>query len=361
MTIVDPQSEAVLDLVRESLARTLHEEFGETLDEIEILQVLPKPYSLITFLAAITDLGRRRFVLKQIVKHPLNASIVDEPDQALVEYDILARLYPKFAGIERCSVPRPIVALPEIDAFLMEHVEGHDLVGDLKFVHYLASRTMFRQLQDDFYDCGRWLRHFQQFTGLRLAGASLLDNILVRCNDRLRLIEESRDRRYPSDLRKRATDYIEKQVDRLANASILVTGRHGDFGPSNTLTGVGGVTVLDFFGYREDPLPVDIVGMLLRFESLPRFFIANSASRSRALRDRFLAGLGPLPEVPPPLVLLCEAMHRIVAISGPAFERMGEGLQRPMRWTDVWAQSRSLSVNVKWLLMRRQESSLWPR
>jgi hypothetical protein len=298
--------------------------------------------------------------MKQIVKHPLNDFIIDEePDQTLVEYNLLTRLYSKFVEVERCSVPRPIVALPEIDAFIMEHVEGHDLVDDLKYVHYLANRAKFRRLQGDFFDCGRWLRYFQQFTGIHRNGACALDNILVRANDRLRVIEESRDQRCPRYFRKTATDYIEKQVDQLANTDILVTGRHGDFGVWNTLTGAEGITMLDFFGYREDPLPVDIVSVLVYLGNISHN-IANSTSRIQTLQDHFLAGLGPIPEMPPPLVLLCEAMRRIRSIAGVVIMRTGDASLRRICLPERWARSRSLRANVNWFLTPREEPSLWP-
>ena len=226
-----------------------------------------------------------------------------EPDQAVVEYNILYHLYPKFAAIERCSVPGPIAVLPEIDAFLMEYVEGHILADDLLFVHYLFHRANFRELQDHFYDCGRWLRHFQQFTGMRTAGMCAPDNILLHCNDRLRVIEESGDRRCPRDFQKKTMSFIEKQVQELANEQIPVIGRHGNFGPWNILAGPHGVTIIDFFGFREDPLPVDVLSMLVHIECI-NHGIAKSGSRIRALRERFLAGLEPLPEMPQPLVLL---------------------------------------------------------
>ena len=187
-----------------------------------------------------------------------------------------------------------------------------------------------------------------------------MDHILVRCNDRLSMIEESRDLGCPRDFRKIATGYIEKQVDRLANTGILVTGRHGDFGPWNTIATPNGVTVIDFFNYREGALHEDIVGILVYLESLS-YGIANSSHRLLMLHHCFLAGLGPLFEVPQPLVLLCEAQQRIIRIADAVLVRSGEGLRRPIRCTESWENSRSLAANVKWFQMHLQESSLWFR
>ena len=37
----------------------------------------------------------------------------------------------------------------------------------------------------------------------------------------------------------------------------FATGNHTDFGPWNTLVGSEGVTVIDFFGSREGPIPLE--------------------------------------------------------------------------------------------------------
>ena len=89
------------------------------------------------------------------------------------KYGILADLYPRFASVERCSVPRPVAVTPEADGFLMEYVDGHVLADDLRFVHFASNRSGFRRLQNHFRDCGRWLRYFQQFNRMRCAEQAL--------------------------------------------------------------------------------------------------------------------------------------------------------------------------------------------
>ncbi len=352
MTIEQPNFDCNLEIVREALARQSGGQSDEQIRSIEVLQQIPRPYSVVSFLAISTDSGSYRLVLKRMTNNPLNTSIVETSDQAAVEYGILTKMHPEFVEIERCSVPRPILALPEINAYIMEFVEGDVLADRLMFVHYLASRTNFRQLQDHFHDCGRWLRHFQQSNGRRLAAVSGIDNVVVRAHDRLRLIEESANRHCPKDFRKRATDFIEKQVQSLANTEILVTGRHGDFGPWNTLAGPGGVTVIDFFGFCEDPLPVDVLSMLVYLESISHD-IANSPARCRTLQKKFLAGFGPVPKVPKSLVLLCEAQQRIQQIASKVIANQKGVFSR-------WERSRSLRANIDWFLTPREESSLWP-
>lgn len=360
MTATPTHPECDVEAVREGLARQLLEHSGEHLKSLETVQIISRPYSVISFLAVSTNLGSYRLVLKRFTKNPLNAGVLaTEPDQADVEYNILTQLHASFSTVEGCSVPRPIAVFPELGAYVMEHVDGHDLALDLWSVHYFSRRAEFRKLQEHMHLCGLWLRHFQRITGTQHTNPSSLDRILEHCDSRLRVIEDSGDRRCPRDFRRKANQFIEDQVKRLSGTEILVTGCHTDFGPWNTMAGPQGVTVIDFFGYHHAPLPADVLSMLLYLECL-KFGIANSESRLRKLRERFLAGFGPLPEVPQPLVLLCEAKQRIQKIAGAVLALSGTGLIRPIRWTESWEYSRSLSANVKWFQMQPQKSSYWP-
>ena len=193
----------LLEPVQQKLAEFVHDQCGEVLRDMETTQVLRKPYSTTSFLRVVTNSGNHHFVLKQIIRHPVNAAIVANVNQAIVEFEVIRDLYPKFAQVEYCSVPRPIAVFPEHEAFVMEYVSGRLLDEELRYARYFANRDGFRTLADHFYYCGRWLRYFQQFSGFRTAGVEALENILTRCDDRLRRIEEAGDRHCPKDLRPR--------------------------------------------------------------------------------------------------------------------------------------------------------------
>jgi len=306
-----------LDIVRKELERFYREEKGEALDRVEVTRVERRSFSGITFLSAHTRRGSDRLVVKQICKHPLNAAIVPEPDQAVVEFKILQRLYAGFADLENCSVPRPLLVIPEIDALVIEHVEGHLLADDLRYVRYFASRARFRELQQRFYDCGCWLRRLWEVTGIRRGDATAVQGIVTRCQDRLRMIEQSGDRRIAHGFCARARELIEAQVRALADEEIPITGRHGDFGPWNILAHSKGIVVLDFYGYREDPLPVDVLKMHTYLEAVAHG-VVTSRRRVAALQERFLAGVGTLPQVPSSLLTLCEAADRVGNMAGTA-------------------------------------------
>jgi len=352
MPTLDLDSPAIRKLLHRKLAEILEEGSGERLERLEIPHIQKRPYSSTAFLAAHTDRDTRRLVLKRVVRHPLNEGLVEEPDQALVEFNVLSQLYPEFLTIERCSVPRPVAILPEIEAFVMEHVEGEILADKLNAIHYMANRKTFQRLKRDFHDCGRWVRHFQRFTGRSFSSSSVLENLVLRSDDRLRLIEESSDRRCPANVRRNAAAFIRRQAERLDGVDIAVSGRHGDFGPWNTLSCQEGVTVFDFFGFRRDPLCVDALSVLVFLEAAS-LGIANSASRTQALQESFLDGLGPLPELPQPLLLLAEAQQRILRLAAAVLSREGHIATRV-------EHSRSIRANVRWFLAPAERSTFWP-
>jgi hypothetical protein len=304
-------------------------------------------------LLAKTDSGSYRFVVKQVVYDSANASLVADKNQAVVEHSVLTCLYPKFYQVPYCSVPKPIAVLPEIDSYIMEFVEGHLMEEDLRFLHYLANCTKFEELKIHFRHCGRWLRCFQNFSGKRRAKMEALDGTLKRCESRLHLIEKLDDPRCPKGFRSAVERFLQEQIEKLTDAEFQVAGRHGDFGPWNVMIGSKGVTVLDFFGYQEAPLPVDILKMLLKLEE-DSLHPANSHCRLDELREHFLVGYGPLPELPKTLVTVCEAMHRICGLYGALSTRSKGFFQRIYR-------HRRIKANLEWLLKENgSRPLLWP-
>lgn len=331
-----------LELIREKLRAHLVDEYKEVMRNMNVSRLLEKPFSITAVLSVTTDQGHHRFIAKQLLQHTVNAAIIKHDGQANVEFNILNRLYDRYLEVAHCAVPRPVAMLPEIDSLIMEFVDGHLLENDLRYVHYFADRSRFKALQGHFYHCGRWLRYFQKFTGYRCAGPEAVQHIYMHCQDRLRMIEESGDRRCPRDLRERVTELLDTHIQTLSTKEVLVTGRHGDFGPWNIIVDTSGVTVFDFYGFQYGPVPVDVLKMLVFIERL-RHAIPNSPRRVESLRERFLAGLGPLPEMPHSLSTLCEAMHRIVSIAGIT-------MASSVPWFRGLEQSAILSTNLRWLL-----------
>jgi hypothetical protein len=351
--VADPQElKDLLSVLRDSLAEWLLQEEREMLRTLEVVRILRRPYSSVVFLRAVTQKGNRQLVAKTIALHPENRGITDRANQAVVEYEILRALWPRFSAVERCGVPRPLAVLPEAQTYVMEYVEGRLLSDELRHARRLSSRAGFNRLCDSYYECGRWLRLFQGFTGSRRVTPDALDGILERCAVRLRAISEAKDSRWPSSLSEEVTAFLAEQRAALAGEEILVAGRHGDFGPWNVLAGPDGITVIDFLGYEEEPVALDILSMLMVLEN-ERRCLSASPRRISVLEHRFLEGFGTLPQVQRPVYLICETLLRISSIWG-CISRPVAGIRRRI---ENYAR---VKANGRWLQKLGRNRALWP-
>lgn len=347
------QNAAAADSLDETLRTYFAREHGEQLLRVQVQRVLRKPFSETTFLTAVTQRGIHRLVAKRQLAHPANTALVREPDQASVEFGILQLLHGKFTSIPHCAAPRPIACLPAVNTVVMEHVDGELLVDRFRAVHYLGGRRRLDALKTAYFNCGLWLRCFQKFTGMRPAGPDALRDVLIRCHERLRMIEEAGHRAWSKQLHYQTAELMQRCADNLQGEDLLETGRHGDFGPWNVIVNRGNVTVIDFYGYRFGLVPIDALKMLVYLESVG-LEIPNSAQRVQALQRAFLAGLGPAPAFPAALLLLCETMHRIAVIAGVV-----AAPQRP--WLRRVLDRPVVQANVHWLINRANDAALWRR
>jgi hypothetical protein len=325
----------------------------ESVEDLCVSNIIRRPYSTVLFLTVKTDRHTRKLVAKRIVHHPENKTVSTRENQAVVEFNILQHLYAKFEPVAGCSVCRPVVVLSALETVVIEFVEGTLLADELGRARYLSSRSGFAQLQALFHQCGRWLSHFQEFTKAQPTGPEIVDGILQRCDFRLGLIEAAHDPRCPDHLRSRVMRRLHQQRRSLEGACIRAAGRHGDFGPWNILCGPAGITVLDFFSYQEEPLPVDPLQMLMALER-EKACLTTNALRIEALKECFVEGYGNLSGVQAPLVYLCESLQRICTVQGCVTPRGGWFHKRIER-------SRCVRSNLEWLTADTPPSSLWPR
>jgi hypothetical protein len=245
----------------------------------------------------------------------MNKAVTDKENQAVVEYNILKKVYPKFKQVEKCSVPRPILVIPEVETYIMDFEEGRPLVDEHRYLRYFSSKKEFNKLRDYYVCCGKWLRHFQEFTGFRTSSAEAFSGIIDRCDFRLKMIEESGNPLWPLGLRSRIMDFIDEQISELSDERVIVCGRHGDFGPWNILAGPNGISVIDFLGFRDEPLPVDLLQVLVFLED-EKCSLTCSGRRTKILESSFLEGYGGLPDVPFPVLAVCETMQRVYRVWG---------------------------------------------
>lgn len=342
----------VVARVRRELGERMSLAEGRELLELEVLKVFKRPFSTVRILECRSSHENSYLVMKTINDHPINLAITESSNQAMVEYDILKFLYPKYKDICECYVPRPVFVVPDMGTYLMEYVDGTVLIDSFRHVRMLSSQRKFQQLNRGVYLCGRWLRALHQFTGIKKMGVESLDGIVDRGIQRLKLIEEESESWRLREFRKTAQDFLEQQMTQLAGVEIPVSGRHGDFSPNNVIAGSRGITVIDFMGYQHDPISVDICKMLVFLEDASSS-MTSSAQRVRYLSRSFIDGYGDLPCVPKPAVLLCEAVQRIVSVWG--------GISHAKRRLHHRLESRKrIARHIQWFKNEEARASIWP-
>jgi len=343
--------ETILPTVQAALADHLYDQEKEMLHALEPQQFMQRPFSAVGFLRARTSNGIRKVVMKTTVHHPVNRAITERENQAVVEYNILKLMHPKFETVAGCSVPRPLLVLPEIETYVMEFVEGQLLMDEFKFTRILSAKNRFLILREHINYCGRWLKHFQEFTGNHTADVGVLNGVIERAEHRLKLIEGSGDPRCPKNLRNKVIKFLNEQLERLRGKDILVSGRHGDFTPLNVIAGSEGITVIDFLGYQVEPVPVDIFKMLV-FLKDEMMALSSSRSRVNELKRAFLDGYGAFPHVLEPVLLICEAMQRIVSIWG--------AVSNPnLHFHHRIEASHRIKEHINWLTTTKKRKMLW--
>jgi len=341
-----------IETVKVALVGYLRAAENDQLKDFEVINVNHRSFSTIVHLKIETAKINKRLVMKTINHHPINKDVIDRENQAVVEYNILRNLYPKFQKIENCSVPQPILVVPEIETYLMGYVDGDLLINELRWDRHLSSQKKFKELQGHFYNSGRWLRYFQEFTGLSDVSSGALNSVIERAESRLRLIEELNYPRCPKNLLREVRTFLYDQLNKLSGEKILVSGRHSDFHPLNILIGQNGVTVIDFMGYQEDCIAVDVLKMMVHLEDEKRSLTASSR-RVKALQDKFLEGYGKAPVVPMPALLICEAMQRIVSLWG--------NISTPSKLFHHYLEANlRIKAHLDWLIDEKKRRLLWP-
>jgi len=341
-----------IEFVKTALSEHIGKEEQEQITLIEVLRINRRPFSTVVFLGVRTHSRDRKMVMKVINHHPINREVVESRNQALVEYNILKELHPKFEKVEGCSVPCPILVVPELETYVMEFVDGELLINELRWDRHLSSRKKYARLQEHFHNCGRWLRIFQEFTGIQEVSSDVLAQSIERAESRLRLIEDARHPNCPKSLARIVKALLEDNWRQLSKVKVPVSGRHSDFHPLNILAGENGITVIDFMGYSQDCIAVDGLSMLVHLEDERRSMTA-SRRRVEGLRERFLEGYGERPEIPMPVLFICEAMQRIVSVWGSISALRG-------RLHHKWEAEARIKTHIQWLMNEGERKYLWP-
>lgn len=232
-----------------------------------------------------------------IVKQPHTAWSQDDvsnPLSAREEFDALRRLYEHFARLGLAfRVPEPVAFLPEVDAVMMEYVDGvtvKDLLG-------YGSLRRPTTLLDGLSASGTFLRHLHTLESLPQVEVDLkaqAERVLAVAEEKLHPLGLD----LPGQVRRTMQEF-----PRLSARSSQVR-LHGDFGPANILLARDGSTVgldasLEAVGLPEDDLVryVALTSGIIRLA--PEIVLPPVAAVRRRMEDRLLTGYYGGPDHPP--------------------------------------------------------------
>lgn len=232
-----------------------------------------------------------------IVKQPHTAWSQDDvsnPLSAQGEFDALRRLHDHFARLGLAlRVPEPVAFLPEVDALVMEYVDGVT-VKDLLGYGSLRRPTM---LLDGLSASGTFLRHLHTLEVLPHVEVDLkaqAEQVLAVAEEKLHPLGLD----LPEQVRRTMQEFPQLQ------ARSPQVRLHGDFGPANILLARDGSTVgldpsLDAVGLPEDDLVryVALTSGIIRLA--PELALPPFAGVRRRMEDRLLTGYYEVPARPP--------------------------------------------------------------
>lgn len=228
----------------------------------------------------------KRVVLKKYIKEkrPFNAQPSVES-----EYNILNYLYNKFSSLKGINVIRPITFLADEDIIVTEEFMGERLnVLIVDQLRWFTSSKAKAQIQNYFFQCGRWLRYFQKFT-------KKYELIPFRKDSYIKIIESKLPNCERKGLKRAEHEkiyyFIDHKFKKIGDQKIDMVGYHSDFTQWNILARDDEIRVLDFdrFSYRN------------RYDDLTRFLTALDSEKSvvgmltkniDTMKEAFMKGYG---------------------------------------------------------------------
>jgi len=220
--------------------------------------------------------------------HYENRSNDDPKPSVEKEYNILRYLRHKLSPWEGLSVIDPITYLSDEDILVTEEFVGDKLscfiVGLLR---WKPSQEKKRQIQGYFRQCGRWLRHFQEFTKRNEVKPFSKEIYIENINKKL-------DNCVKYGLKNKSFTkihrFIDSKFERIGNRQQLdLGGYHGDFTPWNVLASHEEIRVLDFDRFSYGVGYDDLTLFLTALEGY-KSIVGMTDRNIDLLKDNFLRG-----------------------------------------------------------------------
>lgn len=339
------------DIDLDTIFQAIHEELSnikKTDVQLTISRRIDKPMSTITFFTASGSDGTKNYILKKPVPSEWDKS--NKAEQAKTEYDALNILYPRFESIEGCSVPRPILFLPEHNAMVMKAYDYSLLQERMRYCRYFTSRNSFESLRKSYRTAGIWLKKIMEIYGINKYKSEVLYPLVEDCELRIKKIIDSKPLELPYDFVDHLTGQLKELVSRLDREEIPFTRVHGDFGPWNILHSSQDIKIIDFSTFGDGSLCTDVVKMLLSLADRLNSPFQNKR-RILLLMDEFMQGYGVKPKVNENLYVICEFQLRLVSLCGAIFPDPA--------WNRPFIRKAVAKSHMKWFYNDRNRKYLW--
>ena len=241
-------SKSTTEQIIHHLEKHLYPHFG-ILQAFEVTSQRRLIYSEITNVTLSYPQTTKKVVIKRLLarnrKTNLDLSLLVER-----EYHVLSHLYDRFSPLKKMNVIKPLAFLSEEPVLVTENFPGEKLDAlILANLRFFPTTTKLTTLTNHTFLCGKWLKHFHDFTTRDELITLERDSYIAHLNDILKF-----NGKYQVNeiLRQRVYDFIDKTFYRLHQQQLELVGYHSDFTPWNVLIKNDELRVLDFdrFSHR---------------------------------------------------------------------------------------------------------------
>lgn len=209
-----------------------------------------------------------------------------------LEYEALSFLYPKMSLVEQhYNVPRPIDFYDDINALLIEEVEGlcfRDYL--LRANSFLSSEASISQLCTTVFNCGKWLELFHTLTRED-------KKTLFSVNEFSSSFVKELESLNRSGFNQRTVNSVRQLMNNLESLGKVFSAPlamwHYDFTPGHVFVNNDNISVIDIYGTRGISIYEDIGHWLASMSvvnNLPRHPFFNFYAANGVLGEKFLDG-----------------------------------------------------------------------
>ena len=205
------------------------------------------------------------------------------------EYNILNYLYQRFLPLDGINVITPLAFLPEEDILITEEFIADKLNSHIvNVVRWLPFNRNKRQIGNYFFQCGRWLSCFQEFTKKEEVTPFNQGCYIEKIEKKL---ASSIKYGLKKTFHKNIYQFIENKFKKIGDPKLTLVGYHGDFTPWNVLARDNEIRVLDFDRFSYKDMYEDLAMFLCCLEGA-KSIVGMTNKNINILKDAFMQGYG---------------------------------------------------------------------